>query len=241
MGSYDRAITTFNPEGHLKQVQYASEAVKRGNTAVAIRGKNAVIIGVEKKAASKLQDSRTAHKVCQVDDHIYLAFAGLMADARVLVNYARLHCQNFRLDYEDPISTENLARYIAQVQQKCTQKGGTRPYGVMTIIGGFDTDGTPHLYSTDPGGVFRGWRAIATGRHFKTVREYLEVHYEEDLEEKEALALCVRALLEVVDSGARNLEVREGVTDVMTCRSMCGFPDVWLSRWLYREDDAALP
>jgi hypothetical protein len=41
-----------------------------------VRGQNAVVLGVEKKSALKLQDPRTVRKIAMLDDHIAMAFAG---------------------------------------------------------------------------------------------------------------------------------------------------------------------
>ena len=48
------------------------------------------------------------------------------------------------------------------------------------LLVGFDDDGTPRLYQTDPSGTYHEWKANAIGRNAKTVREFLEKNYAGD-------------------------------------------------------------
>uniref|UniRef100_A0A8B9X071 Proteasome alpha-type subunits domain-containing protein n=1 Tax=Bos mutus grunniens TaxID=30521 RepID=A0A8B9X071_BOSMU len=127
--SYNRSITVFSPSGHLFPVEYLQEAMKKGWTMVSVRGKDIVVLGVEKSVA-KLQDERTVRKVCALDDNVF-------------TNRARVECQSHRLTVEDLVTMEYITRYIASLKQRYTQSKERWGFGISALLVGFDFDGTP--------------------------------------------------------------------------------------------------
>ena len=100
---YDRGVTTFSPEGRLFQVEYAIEAIKLGSTAVGIATKKGVILAVEKRLTSTLLVPESVEKIMEVDTHIAAAMSGLVADARTLIDHARVEAQNHRFNFDEGI------------------------------------------------------------------------------------------------------------------------------------------
>ena len=115
-----------------------------------VRGSNCVVLAVEKRAIAKLQDPRTIRKIASVDSHVTLAFAGLTADARVLIDKVRLEAQSYRLTCEDAPSIGYVARFLAKTQQRYTQRGGVRPFGISSAMAAFEM-GQPKVSSKGPG------------------------------------------------------------------------------------------
>ena len=194
---YDMAITQFSPEGRLFQVEYAIEAVRRGTTSIVCRNRNSVVFTVEKKS-SELQEVIGSEKIFKVDDHIGVAIAGLTADARVLVDRARVQAQVNILNYDEIISVKDSTLNICEYLQLFTQNAGVRPFGVSFLIAGVDSNGEASLYLTDPSGAMWGYKAFAIGSGATEARTYLEENYKEDLNDEELKLLPLRTLKELM-------------------------------------------
>ncbi len=195
---YDRAITIFSPDGKLYQVEYAFEAVRRGWTTIAARGKGGVVLAVEKRKVTPLLDLLSIEKIFKIDDHIGMTFAGLAADGRILIDYARLLAIQHKLTYDEPISVEVLTKKICDIKQSYTQHAGVRPFGVSLLIGGVD-DSSPRLFMTEPSGQFMGYYAIAIGSGGQLANEFLEKNYSYDLSLDDLLILLLKALARVIE------------------------------------------
>ena len=191
--AYDRAITVFSPDGRLFQVEYAREAVKRGTTTVGVKFKDGVVLIVDKRLSSKLIEPESIEKIFKIDSHIGCATSGLVADARALVDRARIECQVNAFNYSEDLAVETLVKKICDFKQSYTQYGGVRPFGTAMLMAGIDASG-PHLYETDPSGAMMAYKAGGIGAGRNEVMEVFEKDFKDNMTQTQAVNLGLKAL-----------------------------------------------
>ena len=189
---YDRAITVFSPDGRLYQVEYAIETVKRGTVALGIKTSDGIIFAADERPR-KLQIVEEPQKLFKIDQHIGVAAAGYIPDARNQVDDARFFSQSSKLVYDENVNVEIVAKHIADQCQHYTQYAGARPIGVALIIGGIDQNGVS-LFLTDPSGTYVPYNAVAIGADSDKVTEFLIKHYKHGLSLEESKMLAVAAI-----------------------------------------------
>ncbi len=189
---YDMTPTMYSPDGRIYQVEYAIETVKRGTLAIGIKAKDGVIMAVE-EIPRKLQAAGITQKIFQVDDHIGVAAAGYIPDARTQVDDARTFSQSHKLIYDEQVDVETVARHLADKCHQYTQYSGVRPFGVALIVAGVDQRGNI-IYVTDPSGTFLSYAAVAIGAGSEDVNSFLEKNYKDDMSIEEASALAIAAI-----------------------------------------------
>jgi len=225
---YDRAITVFSPDGRLYQVEYAIETVRRGTLALGVKSTDGVILAVEEKTR-KLQISNVTQKIFQVDDHIGVAAAGYIPDARTQVDHARFFAQSNRLIYDELVDVEGVAKNIADMAQQFTQYAGVRPFGVALILAGVDKNGAA-LFLTDPSGTYIGYDAVAIGAGSDQVTEFLEKSYKPDVGLDEAAALAVESIYLVSEEKTSTRHLMMAIIDTKT-KSMRKIEDEDIQRF----------
>ena len=189
---YDMTPTMYSPDGRIYQVEYAIETVKRGTIAVGIQCKDGVILAVEEKTRD-LQVGDITQKIFQVDDHIGVAAAGYIPDARVQVDTARFFAQSNKLTYDESVEVETVAKHLADQAHQYTQYSGVRPFGVALIVAGIDKKGT-RIFVTDPSGTYVSYSAVAIGGTSEDVTNFLEKNYRKDMSMDDAISLAISAI-----------------------------------------------
>jgi len=190
--AYDRTIVVFSPDGRLLQVEYARQMVKNGSTSIGIKVKDGVILGAM-RGNMPLVVEESHKKIWEIDDSIAAVSAGSLADARSLIDMARVKAQVNMITYGEPISINSITKYVSDRKHLVTQYAGVRPYGVGLLIGGVDKTGA-RLFETEPSGTTIEWKAQSIGRGADRAKKILTTGHKDGMDLKAGVQLFVKAM-----------------------------------------------
>jgi len=197
---YDLSASQFSPDGRVFQVEYAQKAVENSGTSVALRGKDGVVFAVEKLVTSKLYEAGANKRIFTVDKHIGVGVAGLLADAKQIVETARKEASNYRSDYGQQIPIKYLKDRVAMYMHAYTLYSALRPFGCGILLGCYDDHDGSQLYCIDPSGTSYGYWGCAIGKAKQTAKTEIEKIKMKDMTCKELLKEAAKVIYVVHDS-----------------------------------------
>merc|ERR1711934_733752 len=187
-----------------------------GSTAIGIATPEGCVLACEKRLTSPLMEPSSIEKILEVDDHIGAAMSGLTADARTLVDRARVECQNHRFTFNEEMSVESVTQSLCDVALRFSEEGDdddgedalSRPFGVALLLAGMASDG-PALFHMDPSGTYVRFEAKAIGSASEGAQSALQDEYNKSLSLEEAETLAMKVLKQVMEEKltASNVEI----------------------------------
>lgn len=193
---YDRTATMFSPQGHLLQVEYAEKTVRLGSASIGMTCSDGVFILADLRIEDKLVVPKSANKIYEVDSHIISSVAGIVSDARVLIERAQVLAQQHRVTYDSPIEPELIIKDISNLKQQFTQYGGARPFGVSLMVAGINNK-RPELFTSDTTGNYLAYYSNSIGESDDKIKEKLREKYTSSLNIKDGVKLALEIFKEV--------------------------------------------
>jgi proteasome alpha subunit len=195
---YDRSATMFSPDGHILQAEYAQKAVRLGAASIGFNCSDGVVVISDKGIKDMLIIPESAEKIHEIDEHIMASAAGILSDARILVNHIRVSSQQHRVTYDSPIEVESVIRELADIKQQYTQHPGVRPFGVDFIIAGVN-GGKTKLFISEITGNYIEYSAVAIGENDEKIKEALRKEFRKDMTTEDATKLGLKIFKQVLD------------------------------------------
>uniref|UniRef100_A0A023GGX0 Proteasome subunit alpha type n=1 Tax=Amblyomma triste TaxID=251400 RepID=A0A023GGX0_AMBTT len=196
---YDLSASQFSPDGRVFQVEYAQKAVENSGTAVALRGRDGIVFAVEKLVTSKLYEAGANKRIFTVDWHVGVAVAGLLADAKQVVETARVEASNYRSEYGSAIPLRYLKDRVALYMHAYTLYSAVRPFGSSVLLGSYDSLDGPQLYCIDPSGTSWGYFGCAIGKARQAAKTEMEKLNMKDLDCRQLIKEAARIIYVVHD------------------------------------------
>jgi len=192
---YDFSTTTFSPDGKIYQIEYGTKAVENSGTAVGVRCKDGILMGVEKLLISKMLVAGSNRRIYTCDRHVGVALAGLSSDARQLAMRCQDECAAYRNNYGEVAPPRIVADRMAGYLHAHTCYWYLRVFGAAMLIAGYDDNKKTHeLYMAEPSGECYRYYGVAIGKGQRAAKSEIEKYNFAEMTVEEALVPMAKIL-----------------------------------------------
>ena len=213
--SFEKLMKVFSPDGRIYQMEYAFKAISQfGQTSIAVRGKDSVVVCTQKKIPDKLIVPDSVSNIFNISDSRGVIIVGNMNDARFIVTWLRNTAAQFKFKNAYEIPVHVLAQKLGHYLQKFSQHAGIRPFCVNVTIVGMDEEFGAQVYRVDPSGQAVGFRSISTGSKEQEAMTQLEKHWkknEGNWDKKETIETAIQVLQTVISADFKANEIEIGI------------------------------
>ncbi|CAB3411479.1 unnamed protein product [Caenorhabditis bovis] len=207
---YDLAASTFSPDGRIFQVEYAQKAVDNGGTMIAIRGKNGVVMAVDKVITSKLYTDNANPRMFNVNENVGMGIAGVYPDGFSLKNYAYGEAMKWLKDYREPMPVQKVANSVAEYVHIFTL-GISRPYGAAAFFASWDKKDGGRLFLVEPSGLNYEYKAWSVGKHRQAAKSEIEKLKIEQLSVQDLVKEAARIIIAIRDENKdKDIQIEMG-------------------------------
>ncbi|GBE62385.1 Proteasome subunit alpha type-3 [Babesia ovata] len=180
---YDLSVSTFSPDGHVFQVEYATKAVDAAPTVAAAVCRDGIVFLSDSVLCGYDESSNTGRNVLQskpalrlyaLDEGVGCAVTGMIPDAQCIVRRAKAESKSFFEEYGVKIPISLLAERVALFVHAFTLYWHVRPFGASMILSGVDSNGKKSLYCIEPSGACYKYAGMAVGKCKHLVKTEME-------------------------------------------------------------------
>ena len=193
------SASQFSPDGRVFQVEYANKAVENSGTVIGIRGKDGIVLAVEKLVTSKLYEKGASKRIFTVQGHVGVAVSGLLSDARSVVDTAQSEAKNYKQQYGHPIPIKYLKDRVAMYMHAYTLYSALRPFGASILLASWDELDGPELYCIEPSGSVLGYFGCSIGKAKQAAKTELEKLNSRDMLCKDLVKEAAKIIYSVHD------------------------------------------
>ena len=151
---YNTNPIIFSPDGQLLQLNFAKKASDRGNIYLSLKSKNHIVL---------LGSLKSENRLFAFGDNVLLITTGISKDGKFLVEILKKRKYQNENSSNRFCQLPDIASFCSKIIARNTYYSHIRPFGIKTLILGYDSNG-PVMFDINVDGNFRRTAFLAQGK-----------------------------------------------------------------------------